>query len=314
MSLPKDPWPRWAIASCGAASAALLMALFLTQCSARADAQPRRIVAAGGVITEIAYALERQDWLVGVDTTSQFPPEALKNKPNIGYVRALSAEGLLSLKPDRVIAIEGAGPPDVIKLVDQAKVAVRFIPEDYSEAGVIRRILAVGEELDATPAAETLAHRVKLGFEKLAAARLAAGQPARVLFVLSLQNSRVMVGGRNTSADAIIRLAGGESAASTVDGFKPLSDEGIIAAAPDVVILMKRGEHALSASELFAHPAFRLVPAARTQALIAMDGLYLLGFGPRTPNAAAELMDEIKRVRSVAPEKRAANPQTTPAR
>jgi iron complex transport system substrate-binding protein len=251
---------------------------------------------------------------VGVDTTSQFPPEALKNKPNIGYVRALSAEGLLSLKPDRVIAIEGAGPPDVIKLVDQAKVVVRFIPEDYSEAGVVRRILMVGQELEAAAAAEALAHRVKLGFEKLAAARLAAGQPARVLFVLSLQNGRVMVGGRNTSADAIIRLAGGENAASTVDGFKPLSDEGIIAAAPDVVILMKRGEHALSASELFAHPAFRLVPAARTQALIAMDGLYLLGFGPRTPDAAAELMDEIKRVRSVAPEKQAANPQTAPAR
>ena len=314
MSLAKNPWPRWATASCAAASAALLMALFLTQCTTRAEAQNRRIVAAGGVITEIAYALGRQDWLVGVDSTSQFPPEALKNKPNIGYVRALSAEGLLSLKPDRVIAIEGAGPPDVIKLVDQAKVPVRFIPEDYSEAGVVRRIFMVGQELEAVAAAEALAHRVKLGFEKLAAARLAAGQPARVLFVLSLQNGRVMVGGRNTSADAIIRLAGGENAASTVDGFKPLSDEGIIAAAPDVVILMKRGEHALSASELFSHPAFQLVPAARTQALVAMDGLYLLGFGPRTPDAAIELMGEIRRVRSAVPERRAAYPQTTPAR
>jgi iron complex transport system substrate-binding protein len=313
MSLPKNPWPRWAIASCGAASAALLMALFLTQCSARAEAQIRRVVAAGGVITEIAYALGREDWLVGVDTTSQFPSEALKNKPSIGYVRALSAEGLLSLKPDRVIAIEGAGPPDVIKLVDQAKVPVRFIPEDYSEAGVIRRILAVGEELDAKPLAEALAHRVTLGFEKLAAARRAAGKPARVLFVLSLQNGRVMVGGRNTSADAIIQLAGGENAAQMVEGFKPISDEGIIAAAPDVIVMMKRGDHAIAPAELFAQPAFRLVPAAKSEALVAMDGLYLLGFGPRTPAAALDLMQEIKRARSPRSGKQAARSESMPA-
>jgi iron complex transport system substrate-binding protein len=314
MFLPKNPWPRWAIAGCGAAGAALLMAVFLMQCSKQAEAQSRRVVAAGGVITEIAYALGRQDWLVGVDTTSQFPPDALKNKPNIGYVRALSAEGLLSLKPDRVIAIESAGPPDVMKLVDQARVSVRFIPEDYTEEGVIRRILLVGEELDARREAEALAQLTRSNFEKLAQARAQNGKPARVLFVLSLQNSRVMVGGRATSADAIIRLAGAENAASMVEGFKPLSDEGIIAAAPDAIILMKRGDHAIGAAELFAHPAFRMVPAAKMQALVAMDGLFLLGFGPRTPDAASELMREIERVRPISPEKRASNPLLAPSR
>lgn len=258
---------------------------------AHATEPARRIVAAGGIITEIAYALGRQDALVGIDTTSQFPPEALKAKPNIGYVRALSAEGILSLKPDLVLAIEGAGPPDVLRLVKEARIEIRAVPEDLTEEGVIRRIWAVGAALDATAEAEMLAGKVQAGFAMLAKRRATLTAPRRVLFVLSLQNGRVLVGGRNTSAAAIIALAGGINAAESVEGFKPLSDEGLIAAAPDLIVMMSRGDHVASTEEVFALPAFQATPAAKTRALVAMDGLFLLGFGPRTPEAAARLMD-----------------------
>ncbi len=70
-----------------------------------------RIVSIGGAITEIIYALGLDGRIVGVDTTSLYPPEALKRTPNVGYMRALSAEGILSLKPSWVIAIQGSGPP-----------------------------------------------------------------------------------------------------------------------------------------------------------------------------------------------------------
>lgn len=294
MNLPKNPWQRWMIASLGASGAALLMALILTQCSARAEAQQKRIVAAGGVITEIAYALDRADWLVGIDSTSQHPPEALRSKANVGYVRALSAEGLLSLKPDHVIAVEGAGPPDVLRLIREARVPITLIAEDYTEAGVLQRIRQVGAALDAQAAASRLIEDVEARFRRLVDERTQFSRKPRALFVLSLQNGRVLVGGRNTSADAIIGMAGGENVASMVEGFKPLSDEGIIAAAPEVIILMKRGEHAMAAADLFAHAAFRLTPAAANQALISMDGLYLLGFGPRTPDAARDLMQAMQ--------------------
>jgi iron complex transport system substrate-binding protein len=255
----------------------------------------QRMVAAGGVITEIAYALGRADRLVGVDSTSLHPAEALKSKPNIGYVRALSAEGVLSLKPNRVIAVEGAGPPDVLRLIGEAKVPVTIIPEDPTEEGVLRRIRLVGEALEAPDAASQLVEVVRAAFTSLARDRATRLHKPRVLFVLSLQNGRAMVAGRNSSADAMIRLAGGKNAGIAVEGFKPLSDEGILAAAPDIILMMKRGDHAVPPAELFAHPAFRLVPAARKEALIAMDGLYLLGFGPRTPEAARELMREMDR-------------------
>jgi iron complex transport system substrate-binding protein len=267
-----------------------LIALFAFASFEASAAPPQRIVAAGGVITEIIYALGEEGRLSGVDATSQFPPAALRDRPNIGYVRALSAEGVLSLKPDLVLAIDSAGPPDVLALVRQAGVPLTTLPDDLTEAGVVARIRAIGQLVGQDARAEQLAQTLQDDFARLASERGRISRKMRVLFVLSMQNGRVMVAGRNSSAAAMITMAGGINAADSVEGFKPLSDEGIIAAAPDVIVMMQRGDHAVPASELFAHPAFRLTPAATRQALVSMDGLYLLGFGPRTAAAARDLM------------------------
>lgn len=253
-------------------------------------ALPRRIVAAGGVVTEIVYALGREELLVGVDSTSQFPSRALVEKPNIGYVRALSAEGILSLNPELVLAVESAGPPDALRLVTQAGVRLRQLSDDYSPAGIVERIRAVGEEIGARAEAESLAGRVEQAFLDLSRRRQETTKRQRVLFILSLQNGRVMVGGRGTSAAAMIALAGGVNAADGVEGFKPLSDEGVIAAAPDVILMMARGEHAAKADDVFSLAPFKAIPAATNRAFVQMDALYLLGFGPRTADAARDLM------------------------
>ncbi|HEV7327278.1 MAG TPA: ABC transporter substrate-binding protein [Bosea sp. (in: a-proteobacteria)] len=255
-----------------------------------------RIVAAGGVITEVLYALGLQDKVVGVDTTSQWPPEAQKDKKSVGYVRALSAEGVLSLKPSQIIAVEGAGPPDALALLKESGTPITMIPEALSPEAVVGKIAAIGKAAGAAEPAQQLAASVKTRFDELDKLRAGLPKQKRVLFVLSLQNGRTMVGGRNTTADAIIALAGGVNAASAVEGFKPMTDEAIITAGPDVVLMMRHtssGAHSAVAAELFAMPAFSQTPAAKQQALIRMDGLYLLGFGPRTPNAARDLMAEL---------------------
>lgn len=253
-----------------------------------------RIVAAGGVVTEVLYALGQQDKVVGVDTTSQWPPEALKDKKSVGYVRALSAEGVLSLKPSQVIAVEGAGPPDALALLKESGTPVTMIPEALSPEAVVSKIAAIGKAAGVAEPAQQLAAAVKGRFDELDKRRSGLPRQKRVLFVLSLQNGRTLVGGRATTADAIIALAGGINAAGAVEGFKPMTDEAIITAAPDVVLMMSHSSaHNAGPDELFAMPAFAETPAAKQKSLIRMDGLYLLGFGPRTPNAARDLMAEL---------------------
>jgi iron complex transport system substrate-binding protein len=250
-----------------------------------------RIVAVGGAITEVLYALGLQDKVVGVDTTSQWPPEALKEKKSVGYVRALSAEGVLSLRPTLVIAVEGAGPPDALALLRESGTPIADVPEAFTADAVVNKIAVIGKAAGAAERAQALAERVRAGFVALDAQRARLPARKRVLFVLSTQNGRTMVGGRNSTADGIIALAGGINAAAAVEGYKPMTDEAIINAAPDYILMMRHtAAHGSSADELFAAPAFSQTPAAKAKALIRMDGLYLLGFGPRTPDAARDLM------------------------
>lgn len=270
---------------------------------------PDRIVVAGGVITEVIYALGLQDRIVGVDSTSQFPAEALKQKANVGYVRALSAEGVLSLKPSLIMAIDGAGPPDAVSLLTESGVKIARIHDGLTPDGVTSKIAAIGAAIGAAAPAERLAAQTRARFDELATLRSGITKKKRVLFLLSLQNGRAMVGGRNSSADGIITLAGGINVADAIEGYKPMTDEAIAAAAPDMVLMMRNSSaHNTTPDELFAMPAFSQTPAATGKRLVHMDGLYLLGFGPRTPMAARDLMAAIYPEAAIPPLKTAAAP------
>src|SRR5690606_1515873 len=128
----------------------------------------------------------------------------------------------------------------------------------------------------ATPRGDCLAKAVQSDLDGLARLRQAIAKPVRVVFVLSLANGRPMVAGRNTAAEGIIALAGAVNAIEGYDGYKQVSDEAVVAAKPDVVLVMNRDSHPMSAAEVFAHPAFALTPAGERKAFVAMGALYLL--------------------------------------
>jgi len=248
-----------------------------------------RIVSIGGAITEILYALGLQDRIVGVDTTSLYPPKALGEKPNVGYMRQLSAEGVLGLNPQLILAIEGAGPNETLDVLDAAKIPFVSFPETYTEQGLIEKIKLVAHAMDADARGACLTAAVSGDLAELKRLRDNVKQPARVMFVMSFLNGRAMVAGHKTAANEIIKLAGGINAVDGFDGYKPINDDAIVAAKPDVILTMQRGREQLDAQTVFANPSFALTPAAAKKSFVAMDGLYLLGFGPRTAAAARDL-------------------------
>jgi iron complex transport system substrate-binding protein len=250
---------------------------------------PARIVAIGGAITEILYALGFEDRLAGVDSTSLYPPAALRDKPNVGYMRQLSAEGVLGLNPSLVLAMQGSGPKETIEILDAAKVPLVMVPETFSEQGLLDKIRLVGHAMGADPRAECLSRAVADDLAQLRELRGKVAKPVRVMFVMSLLNGRAMAAGKTTAANEIIQLAGAVNAIDAYEGYKPINDEAIIAAKPDVVLSIARGKDSVDADSVFAHPAFALTPAASSKAFISMEGLYLLGFGPRTAAAARDL-------------------------
>ncbi|UPT99054.1 hemin ABC transporter substrate-binding protein [Bradyrhizobium barranii subsp. apii] len=248
-----------------------------------------RTVSIGGAITEILYALGLESRLVGVDTTSLYPAAALHDKPNVGYMRQISAEGVLGLNPTLILAIQGSGPRETMDLLETAKVPLVLVPETFSEEGLIEKIKLVGHAMGVDARAECLSTAVATDLAQLRALRAKVMKPVRVMFVMSLLNGRAMVAGHKTAADEIIQLAGATNAVEDYDGYKNIGDEAIVAAKPDVVLSIERGKDSLQADAVYTHPGFALTPVAANKSFITMDGLYLLGFGPRTAAAARDL-------------------------
>jgi iron complex transport system substrate-binding protein len=252
-------------------------------------AEASRIVALGGTVTEIIYALGEGDRIAAVDSTSTYPKEA-DDKPDVGYVRQISPEGVLSQKPDLIVAESGAGPVDAIEILKTSGISFISIPSPPDTSAIPEKIRAVGAAIGAKDKAEALATEVASKLKTLQD-KVAShtGPKKKVLFALSLANGRVMAAGAESSADAMIRLAGGENAVSSISGYKPITDEAVIAAAPDVVLVMSGGAMHLTAEQAFALPALAASPAGQSGAFITMDGLFLLGLGPRATEAAADL-------------------------
>ena len=264
---------------------AIGLGFFVSSADAQ-DAKAERVLSIGGSVTEIVYALGEQDRLIARDTTSSYPAEA-EELPDVGYMRALSPEGILSVDPQLIIAEAGSGPQETIAVMENADIPFIQIPDGYDGDAVVAKIHAVADALGVPEKGDALAADVEA---QLAALDTSADTPARVLFILSMQGGRILAAGANSGADGIITMAGGINAISEFEGYKPLTDEAVTAANPDVIVMMDRGgDHAVENADLWANPAISTTPAAQTQNIVRINGLLLLGFGPRTPEAVTQL-------------------------
>lgn len=252
-----------------------------------------RLVSTSGAITETIYALGAGQELVAVDLSSVHPEEATQ-LPMIGYARMLSGEGIISMRPTLVLANADAGPPSVIDQLKSAGVNMLFLTNAHNPEAAAERIRLIGQALHKEPEAEKLV--AQMTTELQAAREKIARMPARpkVLFIYTRGGGIMNVAGRGTGGEAIIELAGGVNAVQEYDGYKPLTAEGAVTAAPDFLLISSRGlETSGGIDELLKQPGLVETPAGQARRIVAMDDLLLLGFGPRLGEATRELAEKI---------------------
>ena len=268
--------------------------LFLTFASLNFDACEKamdssRITAAGGSITEIIYFLEQESRLIAVDVTSNYPKSAM-NLPSIGYVRALSAEGVLSLDPTLIIGENDMGPPSVIDQINRTNVETRVLPEIHSASGIIQKIECVGKMIGMTKNEIDFYNNKLLKQVSQLENSTSDAEGKKIIYILSMQSGSPLIAGSNTSGDGLISLAGGINPLSSFEGWKPVGTESIIQAEPDLIIISERGLKGFGTiEELSNHPALYLTPAAQNNNILALDGMASLGFGPRTIDTALQI-------------------------
>ena len=155
---------------------------------------------------------------------------------------------------------------------------------------MITKIAAVGRVTGKQTEADAMIARGRADMAELAKRLATATTKPRVLFLLSMGGGAPQAAGRDTAADGIIRLAGGTNAIDAYSGYRPLTPEAVIASRADFVLVTRQTVQAMGGLEaVLNQPSLRQTPAGRAGKILQFDTLLLLGFGPRTPQAAQEL-------------------------
>lgn len=276
------------------ALAGMLGLLCLAVCASVAAAAPSRVIALGSDVTEIVHALGEEGRLVARDATSQYP-ESVRALPDVGYLRQLGAEGVLSLRPDLILAAPDAGPREALEQMRSTGVTVADMPKGHGADALIARVKQIADVLGVPEKGEALA--AKLRTEIAAAEAEVAkmqGRP-KVLFIIAAAGGSPQAAGRHTAADTMIALAGGENVFAAHEGYKAVSLETTAAAGPDAIAMMTHTLANMGGLDgVTKHPALRLTPAAKTRRIVTDDGGYMLGFGPRLPQAILDFARAIR--------------------
>lgn len=250
-------------------------------CEAPRDAS--RIAVAGGSVTEILYFLGAEAQIVGVDTTSTFP-SAAHEFPSIGYVRNLSAEGLLSIRPTLVLGEQDMGPPNVVAQIAKTGIPVISIPEAHSSLGILDKVRCVAAIVGLSEQADALiAEQLTPLVDELEAPRFHAAPSPRIALLLDTSGGSLVAAGQDTAGDGILEMAGARNMFTSFAGWKPVSVEAILHGAPEFVVVSTTG----SRGDALALPSLLASPIG--DRLITLDAMAVLGFGPRTLGAALQL-------------------------
>ena len=293
-SIRVHPRPNLILTLCLCGSVAILV--LGSACSrfrnAPADSKDARYVVISPIYNEIIWALGAQDKVVGVDLTTTYPPD-VKNKQTVGYHRALSAEGILSLHPTAVIHDNNIGPPQVVQQLQQLNVPMKtFAARNDSFDGAKALIREMGayfhkearaEELCNTMDAQRTAslEKVKQYPDHPRVAVIHFGRASNIYMIVGKGG-----GGDGGGVSQMIELAGGEMAGeNTGRGMQRMESPEILAKAnPDVILMTDYGYDRLNGSldQIKALPGVATSNAAKTGRIYRIEENVLNYFGPRS--------------------------------
>lgn len=252
-----------------------------------------KLVSIGGDVTEIVYALGAGNEMVARDSTS-LRPKAVLALPDVGYMRQLNTEGILSMHPTMVLSSELAEPSLVLQQLAQNGVKVVRVPGMASVDAVPKKIDVIAKALNRQAEGEKLiaTYRTQLSAVKH------DPLPVKMLFVMSHGGMNSMAAGQDTAADAMITSVGAKNAMQGFSRYHPLSQEGVIASAPDILLLTADGIKSLGGmDQVWKLPGVAMTPAGKNKRVLVLDDMSLLGFGLQTPAVMTQLRQAAENVK-----------------
>jgi len=258
--------------------------------------EAQRIVCIGQAYNEIIYSLGAQASLVGVDYSSTFPPE-IKKLPTVGYHRALSAEGILSLHPTLIIHDNNIGPDHVVQQLQELKVPMKtFTAKDDSIDGAKALIREMGAYFHKEQRAEELCARIDAGMAAAAEEVKKYKDQPRVAVIHFGRASNVYLvvgnggGGDASTAGKMVEMAGGQMAIDKRGMQQMTSPEIVAQSNPEVILMTEYGFDRLgSAEQAKTLPGVAETDAGKKNRIYRVPEHELMYFGPDTGQNVIDL-------------------------
>ncbi len=248
-----------------------------------------RIVSLSGAITETLVDLGQRKNIVGIDVTSTYPADLNTTAAQLEHVNKINIEALMALKPTLVYIAKKDLNDNLKKQLEDAKIKIVVIDQEYSVAGTKKLIQDVASSLNLKDYDGLLA---KIDQDQ-AQLKTFENKP-KVLFIYARGAANLFVAGNNTPMQNIIELAGGQNAVTGFDDFKPLTPEALLNSNPDYILLFDTGLQSMGGVDgVLKIEGLDRTNAGKNKKIIAMDGLLLTGFTPRIGTAITQLNQQL---------------------
>lgn len=245
-----------------------------------------------GSIAEIVFSLGLGANVVGRDTATTF--DAAKDLPVVTNASTdLSAEAILGLDPSVVLADDSIGPPEALQQLRDSGIPVVMLPALQDLDTVPQHIQDIADALGVPDAGRQLVARVDQQITDAEGAITHPATPLSIAFLYIRGSAGVyLITGSGAGPDAMIGAIGAVDAGTElgIQGFKPITSESLIAAAPDVILILTDSlKSAGGIDGLLKIPGIAQTPAGEHRRIVDMDDGVLLNFGTRTGAAIRAL-------------------------
>jgi len=253
-----------------------------------------RIVTIGGVITEIVFALEAGKQVIAVDQSSTIP-SSVTNLPQVGYIRSISSEGILSVMPTLIITSSEIGPLNTVNQLKQSGVEMKILdsPQNYNDiinlVGKISKILNVEEN------GKKIIKKLSKDFDLIQQKLLNQKQLTKIIFFMDAGNSgSYNAAGNNTKANYLIELIGGINCYKDIfNRYSKITSESIINMNPDVILIAGMSKKSVLRNDIISKKEFNSIKAVKNEQVHFIDLGYFLTFGTNISNSALNIIDLI---------------------
>ncbi|MGG4609715.1 heme/hemin ABC transporter substrate-binding protein [Providencia sp. Me31A] len=250
-----------------------------------------RIVTLGGDVTEIVYALGAEQQLVARDSTSLHPEQATK-LPDVGYMRMLNAEGVLSMRPTLVLASELAKPSMALTQIEKSGVKIIKVLGKPSVEAIPEKIATIANAVNKQEQGKQLVEKFNQALSQVDTTPI----DKKVLFIMSHGGVMPLAAGRNTAADSMIKAIGARNAMDSFDSYRPLSQEGLLSSQPDLIVFTQEGVKSLGGvDKVWKLQGMSMTPAGKNKALLVVDDVGMLTFSLGTPQVMQQLREALEK-------------------